>query len=323
MNRFFYCVLLLSAAIAASVGQTVVTIVPAKDNTLYENSAGTLSDGKGDYLFAGKTSTGGLIRRAVVQFDVASIIPKGSTIVSVVPTLHMSKTIAGATAVSLYRLIADWGEGTPNSAGNEGGGEASTTGDATWIHSFYSTTLWKNPGGDYAVTVSSKFDVGGIGSYSWPSTAQLVADVQQWLDTPAANFGWIVIGDETANATAKRFESRENATAVNRPSLKITYTTSTGVEMQTKPATRFGIDQNYPNPFNPTTDISYEIPVAGVAHLVIYSLIGQELETLVRGYQSAGSHVIQWNAEQYPSGVYIYRLSMGNNVITRKMVLMR
>jgi hypothetical protein len=189
MKHLFYCVLLLLAVNAASTGQTVVTIAPAKDNTLYENSAGALGDGKGDYLFVSKTSNGGLIRRAVVQFDIASVVPKGSTIVSVVPAFHMSKTIAGATPVSLYRLTADWGEGTSNSSGNEGGGATATTGDATWIHTFYSTTFWKNPGGDFVVTTSGTTSVGGIDSYAWPSTPQLVADVQQWLDAPVTNFG--------------------------------------------------------------------------------------------------------------------------------------
>ncbi|MCX6137867.1 MAG: DNRLRE domain-containing protein, partial [Ignavibacteriales bacterium] len=229
MKRLGYNAMLICFAVSVYAGQSIVTLAPAKDNTLYQSTDGSLSDGKGDFLFAGKTATGGLIRRAVLQFDIASAVPKGSIIVSAMLTLHMSKSIAGATPVVVYRLSSDWGEGTSNSSGNEGGGTASTTGDATWMHAFYSTALWKTPGGDYAASAGSTLSVGGIGSYSWPSTPALVADVQQWLDTPAVNYGWIVIGDESANATAKRFESRDNATAANRPSLKITYNTTTSV----------------------------------------------------------------------------------------------
>jgi hypothetical protein len=93
--------------------------------------------------------------------------------------------------------------------------------------------------------------------------------------------------------------------------LKITYTTTTNVKRQTETVARFDLSQNFPNPFNPTTSISYEIPAAGIVHLAIYSLIGQEQESLVHGNQDAGSHIVRWNGEQFPSGVYIYRLSMG------------
>src|SRR3990172_8140426 len=55
----------------------------------------------------------------------------------------------------------------------------------------------------------------------------MVADVQDWLDNPAANFGWIVMGNEGTVETAKRFDSKENTTAGNRPSLTITYTPPT------------------------------------------------------------------------------------------------
>ena len=66
------------------------------------------------------------------------------------------------------------------------------------------------PGGDFSSTVSATQAVDGNGAYVWGSTAQMVADVQGWLDSPAANFGWIVLGDEQQSTTAKRFDSRQN-----------------------------------------------------------------------------------------------------------------
>ncbi|MGH7613747.1 MAG: hypothetical protein ACREMW_06870 [Gemmatimonadales bacterium] len=57
----------------------------------------------------------------------------------------------------------------------------------------------------------------------WGSTAQLVADVQGWLADPASNFGWILIGDESATATAKQFDSRESAASI-RPELRVFFT---------------------------------------------------------------------------------------------------
>jgi len=61
--------------------------------------------------------------------------------------------------------------------------------------------------------------VGAIGQYTW-SSAQMVADVQGWLDNPATNFGWLMLGDESVFLTAKRFDTRESASP---PVLAITY----------------------------------------------------------------------------------------------------
>lgn len=65
--------------------------------------------------------------------------------------------------------------------------------------------------------------VGEIGSYTWSSTSALVADIQNWLDNPDSNFGWLVLGDETGNRTTKRLDSRENESEENRPVLTIKY----------------------------------------------------------------------------------------------------
>ena len=81
---------------------------------------------------------------------------------------------------------------------------------------------WGTPGGDFSPDASAAVTVAGIGSYTWESTSQLVADVQSWLDDPAANFGWLVLGDESKSKTTKRFNSKDNAD--NRPMLAVEYT---------------------------------------------------------------------------------------------------
>jgi len=70
--------------------------------------------------------------------------------------------------------------------------------------------FWTTEGGDFFGTVSASQSVGAIGSYTW-SSAQMVADVQSWLDNSTINFGWLVRGDESGSATAKRFDTRESA----------------------------------------------------------------------------------------------------------------
>jgi hypothetical protein len=201
-----------------------VDLQPDRDNTLYEDSAGQLSNGAGQFVFAGLTNQP-QARRAALHFDVAgSQIPAGSTIDSVTLTLHMSRTAGGAATVSLHRFTTAWGEAGSNSPGAEGTGTVPESGDATWIHTFFDTGQWSNAGGDFVTAATASTVVQGTGFYTWASSADMVSDIQDWLDNPASNFGWIVIGDETTPVTAKRFDSRENDVVENRPSLTIFYT---------------------------------------------------------------------------------------------------
>ncbi|HET9476278.1 MAG TPA: DNRLRE domain-containing protein, partial [Dehalococcoidia bacterium] len=195
---------------------------PVKDNTLYEYFAadGDRSNGAGDRFFAGKTDQG-RIRRGVLAFNIAGGIPAGSTITSVTLSMNMSRTnLTAAQTIELRKLLADWGEGTSNAGQQEGEGIAATTNDATWRHRFYNATLWAAQGGDFSATLSASQSVSGTGLYTWGS-AQMVTDVQGWLNSPSSNFGWLVRGNETADTTAKRFDSRESN---NPPVLTIIYT---------------------------------------------------------------------------------------------------
>lgn len=219
-------VLLLAAALGCTVARlasaATVSIMPSKDNTLYQYfpAEGDLSNGAGFHFFAGENGTGE-IRRGVLAFDIAGSIPPGSTIIAVSLSLNMSMTSSDTPrTVELHDLLADWGEGTSHAPGGEGTGAPATPNDATWRHRFYDMIFWTTQGGDFSATVSASQSIGPIGQYMWSST-QMTADVQSWLDNPATNFGWLVLGDESAAATAKRFDTRESATP---PVLTIEYT---------------------------------------------------------------------------------------------------
>lgn len=198
---------------------------PSKDNTLYEHDTGGLSNGIGAHLFAG-TTNGGSKRRAALAFDLASI-PSDASINSVALTMNMSRTASGSHPVGLHRLLSDWGEGVSDATAEEGTGASAEAGDATWIHSEFDSTLWTAPGGDYNANASATLEIAGLGSYTWTSTAAMVADVQAWVLDPSSNFGWMLVGDESANGSAKRFDSGEHGE--NRPTLSIEYTPTAGV----------------------------------------------------------------------------------------------
>ena len=222
--------------VSSTVSAGELTLQASKNNTLYQTEDGSLSNGAGQYIFAGNSSGQGpfnpavLSRRALVAFDIAGSIPPGSTINSVVLTLEMSRTTSGAQTVALHRVLNDWGEGASIGQGpEEGGGGPSEPGDATWINTFYPDAFWDVAGGEFVGDPSATQEVDALGSYQWSSAipagagvADMVSDVQSWLDDPSTNYGWILTGNEADARTSKRFNSRHNAAAP--PSLTIDYT---------------------------------------------------------------------------------------------------
>ena len=199
-------------------------VVPAgRDATLIENPAGAFASGSGPAVFAGRIASGSQsLRRALLFFDVQAAVPPGSTIVTVRLRLHLAQSNSGPAPIRLFRLLQDWGEGGSSSLG--GGGAASQSGDATWIHRFYDGVFWTNPGGDFDPVVRAEALVDQPDFYAWESTPLMVTDVQSWLDSPAGNFGWMLIGDESRTQTARRFDSREVSDALLQPVLEILYT---------------------------------------------------------------------------------------------------
>lgn len=81
--------------------------------------------------------------------------------------------------------------------------------------------------------------------------------------------------------------------------------------------------QNYPNPFNPTTNINFSIPKSGLVTLKVYDMSGKEVAVLVNEVKNAGSYLVGFNASDLPSGAYFYRITAGNFVETKKMMLVK
>jgi hypothetical protein len=85
----------------------------------------------------------------------------------------------------------------------------------------------------------------------------------------------------------------------------------------------FQLSQNYPNPFNPTTRISYSLVQGSNVSLKVYNILGQQVAELVNDYKNPGTYEITWDASKLASGMYIYRLEAGSNVISKKMTLLK
>ncbi len=85
----------------------------------------------------------------------------------------------------------------------------------------------------------------------------------------------------------------------------------------------FFLSQNYPNPFNPQTKIKFDVPKASFTKLVVYDLLGREVTTLVNEELKPGTYEADWDATNFSSGVYFYKIVSGDYVETKKMVLMK
>ncbi len=87
--------------------------------------------------------------------------------------------------------------------------------------------------------------------------------------------------------------------------------------------THFSLAQNYPNPFNPSTSIKFEIPQSGFVSITVFNLLGEKVASLVSERLNAGKYITKWNASISASGVYFYRLQVGDFSLTKKLVLFR
>lgn len=134
------------------------------------------------------------------------------------------------------------------------------------------------------------------------------------------------------------YVKNDHSTGVHNPthvvnvlqqSLKLLGANLTGVEfVDNEIPETFELAQNYPNPFNPSTEVRFSIPKAANVRLEVYDVTGRVVATLVNGSLTAGNHQVTWNGrglngELVSSGVYLYRITAGSFVATKKMVLMK
>jgi len=216
----FWVVGCVTATTALSVGldsasADLLTLQATRDATIYQSNDGSLANGAGRYLFAGRTNQN-LARRSLLHFDVASAIPTGAQITAARLTLNLSQVNAGSVArdVSLALALTSWTTGTSNPADTESVGAQALTGDCTWLHTSANGTgggtLWETEGGDYAAFASATVSTQALGLYTWSSLG-LLNDVRLFAQDPSRNHGWFLLGDESTAGTARRFDSADSA----------------------------------------------------------------------------------------------------------------
>jgi hypothetical protein len=215
------CCVAESLEVRSLLSATVVQLAASRDNTIYSVTTFDQSNGLGQFIVAGGAGGTAAARRGLIAFDVAAAgIPEGSTILDVVLTMNLAQTAGGSTDVALHRSLRLWGEGFSDASGNELEGATTNGLDATWMFPQYGGGAWARLGGDFA-SASATVAASALGAYEW-SGGNLVADVQDWLDSPNSNFGWFIKSAETSG-NVKAFVSRNSANVALRPTLEITY----------------------------------------------------------------------------------------------------
>lgn len=200
------------------VAADTLTLQPIADTTLIAIAPDNNLGGAG--FFNVGTAGNGYLNRALLRFDL-SIIPSGSQILGVSLTMDVVREPAADRQNSLFslrRVFVPWGEGiqVPAESNSPGLGDLAAPGEATWNHRFAGGAPWTMPGGragtDFSTVLSSTAFVYGIGDpVEFESTPELIADLQQWVDNPAANFGWLMMTEsEDVRRTARGFASRES-----------------------------------------------------------------------------------------------------------------
>lgn len=204
----------LVAGLVAQVAAAPLVLAPTHDASIFTGVPGSdvLADGQGPFLWLSTTAEG-LARRALLRFDVSSV-PPGAVVRSARLVLFETRSRANHV-VTLHRLQQSWSEG-PANAGSQGAGAPAVPGDVTWTHRNHGSLPWLAAGGDFVATASAQLLVGAANQdYAWGSTPAMVADVQGWVDQPATNHGWVLVGDETTQQSAKQLVSRADGTTIN------------------------------------------------------------------------------------------------------------
>lgn len=144
-----------------------------------------------------------------------------------------------------------------------------------------------------------------------------------WVTRPGT-YTYKIVGYATVLADYTLTSTQTRAVVAQQSAFeKSSSNAKTGKEVSSIPSS-IRLSQNYPNPFNPVTTITYSLPERQNIRIKIYDLLGLEVATVVEGVRSAGSHTVQFNATNLPTGMYFYRFEAENGYTTvRRMLLIK
>ena len=163
---------------------------------------------------------------------------------------------------------------------------------------------------------------------SGPILADFMTGLGPLVQDPAAAPGEGVRGQPVGVVSDAGGNLYVTSDFVNHMVIRVTYRAETAVEEAAAPPAAFELEANYPNPFNARTAIRYSLPAGADVELVLFDVTGRRVATLVDGQQPGGTHAVVWDGltdsgVEVASGVYFYRLQVGDRRRSRKLLLLR
>jgi len=194
-----------------------VTLIPVGDATISEGQPSTPL-GTSTILVSGTTgiNEGATRNRALLRFDLSASIPSNAIVTSAALTMTVVGTPPLVTNLwfSLHKVAQDWSESA-----------------VTWTDRLSPPAPWSTPGGappqDYSSSVTQSNLITGLGTFTFVSSPDMIADVQDWVGNPAKSFGWILICElEQLEKSVRKFASSGyalNTIPTNRPALEVQF----------------------------------------------------------------------------------------------------
>ncbi len=202
-------------------------------------------------------------------------------------------------------------------------------GGAIYTYGLKANLVVLNKIADQALTATNKTFKVKLGSTSAPvfggNTGTLVYSVSSSNTTCASA---VLLYDTLLVTNLRAGTATITVTATDVDNSRITTSfnvTTSGVGVEIAPAipTVYSLSQNYPNPFNPSTTIEFGLPSASNVTLKVYNMLGEEVASVVNQAMNAGYHTVTFDGSKFTSGMYIYRITAGNFVQVKKMMMLK
>ncbi len=212
------------------------------------------------------------------------------------------------------------------------------------------SVLWADTASNMSSIALDKYEnvfcTGGVGNPSMMRTIKINSagnfawSINHWTGNPYSDYSDAIDVDTSGNVFIAGLVGHTPIQGFLGSAATIKYSQLDGIKNieNTVPA-HFSLSQNYPNPFNPSTKIKLDIapplnlPLSGGdvharagavgVKLVVYDVLGREVATLVNQQLQPGSYEVNWDASNYPSGIYFYKINAGDFVETKKMILIK
>lgn len=289
-------ILLIAISVISLVSAETVTIYPCDD--MYTDAVNPNTTPVVTQLWTANYNASGQFQRIMIKFDLELFMDRTLEAATLNLTRLYSCPSGGTTAATFYAITEEWDENTWN----------------------YGRSI------AFDANINKPFVFSGTGGNAIVNFNVDITDfLQNWLSGEIENHGFVIMAN--ANNKFSKFYSKESPTVEYRPSLTLKFGANVSEGDLVQKYENISA-YNYPNPFNPQTTISYKIKNNAIVDIEIYNAKGQLINRLFSGYQKNGTYSVIWNGKdnqnkEVSAGIYFYKISTNDTVVTKPMVMIK